>query len=889
MNAPRHFKRLFGCLPLLFAFAPLATEAVDTLFTATLDGSLTWNRDTGGAGGYAYLTATFVPTVTGSYTFLNTASTLTLSNDPFAYLFSGSFDPTINPATNPNKIASDDDSGGNFRFKLNNVPLTLGTTYILVPTVYLAGSLGSYDVTISGPATINFTVAGGASNPPPVVNSDIVGGGTFSSSNLGSSVSPAFDGGTLQVSSGSVNVSQSFTVSGQGGSIDSHGNASVFSGVISDLTTAGSLTITNTVGSGSVTFTGTNTYTGGTRISSGTLQVGAGGTTGSIVGNVSLDGTLAFNRSDTLTFGGSISGNGQLVQAGTGKTLLTGASSFTGTVIAQSGTLSVNGSIPNAASIQVNSGASLGGSGTVSNVTVQAGGKLAPGNSIATLNSVGNLSLLTGSTTVIEIDDTSADRFNTTGTANIAGTLQVVPFGNLTPFPVGTGHTIVGANLGVAGAFTSVTQPLTGILSGTRFDTVYMATAVQLYVTPTSYTDLSSSGVNLNTNQKSVGAALDAVRAASGTRLSGTAAEAVFNGLYPLNASQVATALNHLSGEIHTAIGPVAARSSELFLNAMLDPFEAQRETGRSSTTTTTLSVGSLSAGGKAVCAASPQNSPFELWGSTFAGEGHADGNASTGSARRSDNVVGGVAGVSMALGSQTVVGFGAGDSDVNASLAEGLGNLSANVFHSGFYGTSRLGDVRIGAALGYSLMGIETTRSMSWFGSSSFKGKYDVPVWSSRLRVAYEGFVVSGFTLAPYSLIQASQAHIPNFSESNASTGADSGISSKLRTATTAQTELGVKVTRSGKVAGLGVTGMLQTGWVHYLKEDTDLDASFAGLSGAQFTIRGARNDKNLARISTGFEVQLTSRAAFGSQVELSASSNTSAVSGLARIQYAF
>ena len=49
----------------------------------------------------------------------------------------------------------------------------------------------------------------------------------------------------------------------------------------------------NQIGAGTTILTGNNTYTGGTTISAGTLQLGNGGTTGSIVGNVIDNGTLA--------------------------------------------------------------------------------------------------------------------------------------------------------------------------------------------------------------------------------------------------------------------------------------------------------------------------------------------------------------------------------------------------------------------------------------------------------------------------------------------------------------------------------------------------------------------------------------------------------------------
>ncbi|MFZ4777730.1 MAG: beta strand repeat-containing protein, partial [Terrimicrobiaceae bacterium] len=106
-------------------------------------------------------------------------------------------------------------------------------------------------------------------------------------------------------------------------------------------------TAVNQLGNATTTLTGNNTYTGGTTISAGTLQIGAGGTTGSIVGNVALSGgrssNLAFNRSDTYTFGGNITGSGSVLQNGNGKTVLTGTSNYSGGTAVNAGTLEVSG------------------------------------------------------------------------------------------------------------------------------------------------------------------------------------------------------------------------------------------------------------------------------------------------------------------------------------------------------------------------------------------------------------------------------------------------------------------------------------------------------------------------------------------------------------------
>src|ERR1700730_8367116 len=77
-----------------------------------------------------------------------------------------------------------------------------------------------------------------------------------------------------------------------------------FSGTLVDGTSALRLA---KIGTGTLTLTGNNTYSGGTRISGGFLQIGNGGTTGSISGDVTNNGWLVFGRSDNVTFDGKSS------------------------------------------------------------------------------------------------------------------------------------------------------------------------------------------------------------------------------------------------------------------------------------------------------------------------------------------------------------------------------------------------------------------------------------------------------------------------------------------------------------------------------------------------------------------------------------------------------
>src|SRR5690606_19540778 len=143
---------------------------------------------------------------------------------------------------------------------------------------------------------------------------------------------------------------------------------------------------------------------GRTEIVDGTLQLGDGGTSGSIPGDVANDGVLAFNRSDVVTFDGIVSGTGGVHQIGTGTTILTNDSSGLGGLSeVHAGILSVNGSL--GGTLDVLAGR-LQGSGFVGATTSHAGATIAPGNSIGTLTVLGDY---TGAGGTLEIEAVLGD------------------------------------------------------------------------------------------------------------------------------------------------------------------------------------------------------------------------------------------------------------------------------------------------------------------------------------------------------------------------------------------------------------------------------------------------------------------------------------------------
>ena len=220
-----------------------------------------------------------------------------------------------------------------------------------------------------------------------------------------------FDLGSFGETIGSLAGAGTVTKSGATAStlaVGGNNTSTTFSGVIQQ-TGTGALSLTKN-GTGTLTLSGNNTY-GGTTISAGTLQVGAGGTTGTLgTGAVTDNGALVFNRSDALTVTAAINGTGTLIQAGTGTTTLTANNAYTGTTTISAGTLQIGGG---------GTAGALGTGAVVNNAALVVNRS----NSLTVANAISGTGTLTqagtGTTTL-----TGTNTYSGTTTIN-AGTLQV--------------------------------------------------------------------------------------------------------------------------------------------------------------------------------------------------------------------------------------------------------------------------------------------------------------------------------------------------------------------------------------------------------------------------------------------------------------------------------
>jgi fibronectin-binding autotransporter adhesin len=409
-----------------------------------------------------------------------------------------------------------------------------------------AGSLtvGSFDVLAT---TGTFSIR---NNTSTATNSTLTLGGA---GDLGNGVSET-SADLLYNASGST-----FNIIGPNGSTGA-GVLNVLLGQSGNFDAAGTMTISAAIsgsgfgitksGSGTLTLSGINSYTGGTTINSGKLLLSGSGTLGATTGSLTMNGgtldlngtnqsvgalngsggtilndlaggtkTLAIGNGDASgSFSGTItdhsglgSGFVKLVKTGTGTENMTSiTSNYTGGTDINGGVLlsnSSNGGALGRGPITVNNTGTLGGSGTIDSaatITVKSGGTLAPGAtfspaSVAKLNT-GAIDLQSNSNFVLELNagagptgagaGTLYDEISVTGTVTLGG-------GNLTINP--------GPGLQLGDKFFIVLhdgfEPISGTFNGISNISTFTAGGDTFLI---NYADIGGTGLDVTPNDISL-------------------------------------------------------------------------------------------------------------------------------------------------------------------------------------------------------------------------------------------------------------------------------------------------------------------------------------------------------------------------------------------------
>jgi len=605
-------------------------------------------------------------------------------------------------------------------------------------------------------------------------------------------------------------------------------------GISAVITGAGALTKT---GAGTLILSGTNTYTGGTKVSAGILE----GTATSLQGAITNNAQVVFNQGTSGTYAGIMNGAGALTKTGAGTLTLSGDNIYTGATAIDAGVLSVKGSITS--SVAIGAAGTLAGTGSITG-DVTNKGAISPGKSVGTITIYGNYTHHAGSVYAVDLNPVESDKLLATGIATLnGGSVSVLAGSGTYAMNVNYDYSILRAG-SVTGTFAKATSNLAFLTPSLSYD----ATNVYLRLARNS---TNFADVALTANQASGGAALDRASASATGDMS-----VLMSKLLLFSAQEARATYDRITGLSHLAFTGATLSSINRYLETVTGRMGDFITGGPSfadmglSLLASRTDVGSdagniLLAALENVRLKSKEEKPNGgFWMRGYGDTGERKGNDIS---SKYDYWSGGLTvGFDRPVGDSMLLGVSTGYSSTKATMKDLSDSGTVASYQGSLYGAWLSDPWYVNALIAYGYNRYDTTRSIVF-------GPIARPAYAHYSGQALSGYAETGYliridtvSIIPIASLQASNLSQDGFTETDAGAlnlNVDRGNTTSLIGS------LGARLRKDYRTASGTFTPELRVRWLHeFLNDDYSLNASFAGDPGSPFTVRGDRPTRDSA-----------------------------------------
>ncbi|MDO3444127.1 autotransporter domain-containing protein [Agrobacterium sp. V1] len=586
-------------------------------------------------------------------------------------------------------------------------------------------------------------------------------------------------------------------------------------------------------GNGNLLLAGDNSYAGGTTISAGALTGTAKSFgSGNIVNNAKL------NVDGAGTFSNVVSGTGAFEKTGEGNLVLSGNSTYSGPTEVSSGKLSVNGSLTSV--VSVGGGAVLGGSGTIGGVTVASGGTLSPGNSIGTLTSTGDVTFASGSAYAVEIDASgSSDRLDVNGAITIDNNVRLVvtPLSNYTAYSLDTQYRILTATGGIVGTFSGVDDNFAYVIASVT-KSADNGNAYLSFNRASSENGLFAAATSSD-NARSAAKAVEALGEAS----------SLYQAALFLQDGETQSAFSQLAGELHPSLAMALINRSQLTRDVILNRLRSAFK-----------GIGArpiLPSVGRAG-ASDPMNideGSLTFWSNGFGSRGHIDGDGNGSSVSMKGGGV--FFGLDGDWGDGWRAGVAAGYGRDVISQKSFLASADVDSYYAAAYAGGAIGpaSLRLGAI--HAFQDVETRRAVSFSTlQENLTAGYDASTTQVFAEAAWR-FDFDLVQFEPYANISYVNTRSDAFGEKGGMAAVSSGSASHDQLYST----LGARFSRDIAFEGMAGQAMFDIGWRHAYG-DPAVESTLFYTGGQGFSVTSAAMAQDVALINLGLRYDLNPAA---------------------------
>jgi autotransporter-associated beta strand protein len=249
---------------------------------------------------------------------------------------------------------------------------------------------------------------------------------------------------------------------------------------------------------------------------------------------------------------------------------------------------------------------------------------------------------------------------------------------------------------------------------------------------------------------------------------------------------------------------------------------------------------------------------PWNVWASGYGGRATIGGDpVNIGSHDASVRDYGYAGGLDYRITPDTTLGFALGGGGTDWSVANALGTGRSDVFQGGIYGSTRWGAAYVSAALAYASYWMSTDRFVNVFGTDHLTSNFTAHDFSGRIEGGYR-FALPLVSVTPYGAFQAQRLYLPAYGEV-APAGSPFALTYNAQNFATTRSELGTWFDRIVLVAdAYAATVFARAAWAHDWRNDRALSTNFLTLPTPAFIINGAAPPPDKALVSGGSELRL-------------------------------